>query len=142
MFRTYSLPAVLILGIGLLIGVHAQTSTTGNISGTVRDPQGAVVPKAEVVITEEKTGATRTVVANEDGFYLATSLPVGTYSVSSAPQGYKKTLAAGQELHVSENKVVNLELQLGQVSETVTVTGEATPVETRSGDVNSLVSEN
>jgi hypothetical protein len=61
--------------------------------------------------------------------------------VSTAPQGYKKTLASGVELHVTENKVLNLDLQIGQVTETVTVSSEATPVETRSGDVDSLISE-
>ena len=103
--------------------------------------QGAVVPKAEVVITEERTGASRTVTADDEGFYSAQSLPVGRYSVSTAPQGFKKTVATAVELHVAENRVVNLDLQLGQVSETVTVSSNAAPVETRSGDVSSLVSE-
>jgi hypothetical protein len=126
---------------GLLVGVHAQSSTTGNITGTVRDPQGAAVPKAEVTITDEKTGASRTVSATEDGFYNATSLPAGVYSISTSPAGFKKTITTGVELHVNENKTVNLELQVGQVTETVTVTSEAAPVELRSGEVSSLISE-
>ena len=130
-----------LLSLGLLVGVHAQTSTVGNLSGNVRDPQGAAVPKAEVVITEERTGASRTVTANDDGFYVASSLPAGQYTVVTSPQGFKKTVAAGVEVHVGENKVLNLELQVGQVSETVNITSDAAPVETRSGDVSSLVSE-
>jgi hypothetical protein len=126
---------------GLLLGVHAQSSTTGNITGTVRDPQGAAVPKAEVTITDEKTGATRTVTATEDGFYNATSLPAGMYSISTSPTGFKKTVSTGVELHVNENKTVNLELQVGAVTETVTVTSESAPVELRSGEVSSLISE-
>ncbi|MDQ2935925.1 MAG: carboxypeptidase regulatory-like domain-containing protein, partial [Acidobacteriota bacterium] len=142
MFRTLGLQAVvLILGVGLLVGVQAQTSTVGNISGTVRDPKGAAVPKVEVTITEERTGSSRTVVSDDDGFYSAPSLAVGRYSVSASPQGFKKTIASGVDLHVAENRVVNLDVQLGQVSETVTVTSNATTVETRSGDVNSLISE-
>src|SRR5690348_14618312 len=140
-FRVWVQASLLLLCIGLLVGVHAQSSTTGNITGTVRDPQGATVPKAEVTITDEKNGATRTVTANEDGFYNAPSLPAGNYSISASPTGFKKTLASGVELHVSENKTVNLDLQVGQVTETVTVTGEETPVELRSGEVSSLVSE-
>jgi len=131
----------LLLIIGLLVGVHAQSSTTGNITGTVRDPQGAAVPKAEVTITEEKTGASRTVSATEDGFYNATSLPAGVYSISTSPAGFKKTITTGVELHVNENKTVNLDLQVGAVTETVTVTSESTPVELRSGEVSSLISE-
>jgi len=90
--------SLLLLSIGLLVGVHAQSSTTGNITGTVRDPQGAAVPKAEVTITDEKTGASRTVTATEDGFYNATSLPAGMYSISTAPAGFKKTVTTSVEL--------------------------------------------
>jgi len=140
-FRSLVQASILLLSIGLLVGVHAQSATTGNITGTVRDPQGATVPKAEVTITDEKTGTSRTVRATEDGFYNATSLPAGTYTVSTAPTGFKKTVSTGVELHVNENKTVNLDVQVGQVTETVTVTSEAAPVELRSGEVSSLISE-
>ena len=140
-FRSWMQASLLLLIIGLLVGVHAQSSTTGNITGTVRDPQGAAVPKAEITITDEKTGASRTVTATDDGFYNAASLPAGVYTISTAPSGFKKTLTTGVELHVNENKTVNLDLQVGQVTETVTVTSEAAPVELRSGEVSSLISE-
>ncbi|HKG59427.1 MAG TPA: carboxypeptidase regulatory-like domain-containing protein [Pyrinomonadaceae bacterium] len=139
--RSWVQASLLLLSIGLLVGVHAQSSTTGNITGTVRDPQGAAVPKAEVTIVDEKTGASRTIRATDDGFYNATSLPAGMYTISTAPTGFKKTISTGVELHVNENKTVNLDLQVGQVTETVTVTSEAAPVELRSGEVSSLISE-
>lgn len=139
--RSWVQASLLLLSMGLLVGVHAQSSTTGNITGTVRDPQGAAVPKAEVTVTEEKTGASRTVRATEDGFYNATSLPAGMYSISTAPTGFKKTITTGVELHVNENKTVNLDLVVGAVTETVTVTSESAPVELRSGEVSSLISE-
>src|SRR5687768_5685280 len=142
MSRRFGVQALLLLlSIGLLVGVHAQSSTTGNITGTVRDPQGAAVPKAEVTVTEEKTGVTRTVSATEDGFYNVTSLLPGIYTVSTSPAGFKKSVTTGVELHVNENKTVNLDLQVGQVTETVTVTSEAAPVELRSGEVSSLITE-
>ena len=138
MSRRFGLQALLfLLCMGLLVGVHAQSSTTGNITGTVRDPQGAAVPKAEVTVTEDKTGATRTVTANEDGFYNFNSLPAGVYTISTSPAGFKKTVSTGVDLHVNENKTVNLDLQVGQVTETVTVTSDAAPVEVRSGEVSS-----
>ncbi|HEX8291282.1 MAG TPA: carboxypeptidase regulatory-like domain-containing protein, partial [Pyrinomonadaceae bacterium] len=133
--------ALLALGLGLLTGVRAQTSTVGSISGTVRDAQGAAVPKAEVTIQEESTGQTRTVRTDDDGSYSVQSLPVGRYSVSAGPQGFKKTVATGVEVHVADRLVVDLNLQVGEVSETVTVTGAAQLVETESGKVSSLVSE-
>ena len=139
--RSWVQASLLLLSIGLLVGVHAQSSTSGNITGTVRDPQGAAVPKAEVTITDEKTGVARTVRATEDGFYTATSLPVSTYTISTAPTGFKKTITTGVELHVNENKTVNLDVQVGQVTETVTVTTDQAPVEVRSGEVSSLIQE-
>src|SRR5918911_571286 len=98
MSRRFGVQALLLLlSFGLLVGVHAQSSTTGNITGTVRDPQGAAVPKAEVTVTEEKTGASRTVTATDDGFYNVPSLPAGVYTVSTSPSGFKKTVATGVE---------------------------------------------
>ncbi len=142
MSKRFGLQALLfLLSIGLFVSVHAQSSTTGNITGTVRDPQGAAVPKAEVTIVEDKTGASRTVTANDDGFFNVPSLPAGLYTVSTGPAGFKKTVITAVDLHVNENKTVNLDLQVGQVTETVTITSETAPVETRSGEVSSLISE-
>jgi len=142
MTRKLGLQALLLLLlIGLTAGVHAQVSTVGSISGTVRDPQGAAVPRAEVTATEESTGATRTVTANEEGFYSIPSLPVGRYTLTTAPAGFKKTVSTGIELHISERLTVDLALEVGAVGETVTVTGESSLVETRNSDVSSLVTE-
>jgi len=140
MQRRLGLHVVVLIACGFFIA-NAQTTTVGSISGTIRDPKGAIVPKAEVVIQQEGTGSSRTVTADDNGFYLAVSLAPGRYTVSTAPPGFKKTVAEGVDLHVTENKVVNLDVQVGQVSETVTVSGETAPVETRSGDVNSLITE-
>jgi len=75
--RSWMQATLILLSIGLLVGVHAQSSTVGSITGTVRDPQGAAVPKAEVTVTEERTGSSRTVTATDDGFYNFTSLQIG-----------------------------------------------------------------
>ena len=131
---------VALIGAGLFT-VNAQISTVGNITGSVRDPSGAAVPKAEVSVVDERTGASRTATTNDDGFYIVASLPAGKYTVSAGPQGFKKSVATGVEVHVSENKVLNLDLEVGQVTETVTVSSDAAGVEIRSGDVSSLVSE-
>jgi len=76
MSKKFGLQALLLLlSIGLFVGVQAQSSTAGNITGTVRDPQGAAVANVEVTIVEEKTGASRTAKTNDDGFYSAPGLP-------------------------------------------------------------------
>jgi len=141
MLKKFGGALILLLSVGILFTVRAQSSTAGNITGTVRDQQGAAVANAEVTFQEENTGASRTVRTNDDGFYSAPSLPAGRYSISAAPQGFKKSLVPGVVLHVSENKTVNLEVQVGQVTETVTISSDAAIVETRSGEVSSLVSE-
>src|SRR5215471_13169401 len=131
----------LFLCLSAISSVRAQSSTVGSISGVVRDEQGAVIPKAEVLIQEERTGLSRKAVANDEGFYSAQSLPFGRYSVSSAPTGFKKTVRTGVELHVSENLVVNLTLAIGQIDETVNISYDAATVETRDAAVSSLISE-
>jgi hypothetical protein len=141
MLRKLGLQVVVALIASGFFIANAQTTTVGTISGTVRDPRGAAVRGAQVVIQAEGAESSRTVNADDNGFYIATSLSPGRYTVSTAPQGFKKTVAEGVDLHVTENKVVNLEVQVGQVSETVNVSADTAPVETRSGDVSTLVTE-
>ncbi|MFL6212780.1 MAG: carboxypeptidase regulatory-like domain-containing protein [Blastocatellia bacterium] len=130
----------LCLSLGLLAEARAQSSTVGNISGAVRDQQGAGVPKAEVTILDERTQTARTVTTDDTGIYSVPSLPVGRYTVSTAPQGFKKTVAT-VDLHVSENLTVNLNLEIGGAAEIVNVTAEVAQVETQSGEVSSLIAE-
>src|SRR5256885_11611943 len=141
MLKKLGVQIVMVLVGVLFFTAYAQTTTVGTISGTVRDEKGAIVPKAEVSIQSEGTGISRTVASDDNGFYLAPSLPAGLYTISTAPRGFKKTVASAVDLHVAENKVINLDLQVGQVTETVTVSSDAAPVETRSGELSSLISE-
>lgn len=142
MLKKLGLQVVMVLiAAGAFAVVNAQVTTVGSISGTVRDPQGAAVSKAEVLIQDEKSGQSRTAISDDNGFYLASSVPVGKYTISTTPQGFKKTVANGVDLHVGENKVVNLDLQIGQVTETVVVASDNAPIELRSGDVSSLITE-
>ena len=93
--RLLYLIAIFLLGLSATIAVQAQTSTVGSINGTVRDPKGAAVPKAIVEVKEERTGLSRTVTADGNGFYSVLSLPAGVYTVSTTPQGFKKTVNEG-----------------------------------------------
>jgi hypothetical protein len=93
---------LVLLGVGFWSGVSAQTSIVGSISGTVRDSQGAAVPKAEVTIEEETTGQTRTVKTDESGAYSSQSLPEGRYRVSTARQGLMKPVARVIDLLVGD----------------------------------------
>ncbi|HEY6333833.1 MAG TPA: carboxypeptidase regulatory-like domain-containing protein, partial [Blastocatellia bacterium] len=131
--------AVLLLGVGVGSAAYAQTATVGNISGSVKDPSGAVIPNATVTIQQQETGLTRTVVSEESGFFSAPTLPIGHYSISAEAKGFKKTLVEGLQLAVGQAMTVNIVMELGQVNETVTVTSEAAQVDSSSGEVSSLV---
>ena len=70
----------------------AQAVDSQQITGVVSDPTGAVVPNAEITVTNEATGISVTLRTNESGNYDALNLPVGTYTITAAAQGFKKTV--------------------------------------------------
>jgi hypothetical protein len=141
LYRVWLLALLLLFGAGFLVGVQAQTSTVGNISGVVRDANGASVAQAEILIQEETTGFSRTVKTNDEGFYSAPRLPLGVYTITATSSGFKKAARTGVQLHVADDLVINFDLAIGDISETVTVIGGEQTVDTRSGGVGSLVSE-
>src|SRR5262245_40231274 len=113
--------------------------TTATISGTVSDTTGAVVPGTKIVILNEDTGISREVGADETGRYTAPSLGLGNYRVTASKEGFQTQVRSGITLTVGRQAVVNFELPVGSVSETVEVTGEAPLVETTKGALGSLV---
>lgn len=130
---------VLVVALLAWVVPTAFAQQTATFSGTVSDPSGAVVPKATVTITNEATAAKRTVQTNDSGFYTVSDLPPGIYTVSATAGGFKTVEKKGIELHVADTKTVPLVLELGTATETVTVTGGATEVELRSGEVSALI---
>ena len=133
--------ALLLLSIALgSSGAFGQV-TTGTISGMVKDESGAVLARAAVTIKNVETGATREVTSDEGGRYRAPQLSLGTYEVQSTLPGFRTEVRSGIELTVGREVVVEFVLKVGQVNETVTVTGEAPVLETTSAAVSGLVDE-
>ncbi|MBI4519994.1 MAG: TonB-dependent receptor [Gemmatimonadetes bacterium] len=114
---------------------------TAQISGRVTDTTGAVLPGVDVTVTHTDTGLVRSVVTNESGQYTLPSLPVGPYRLEAALQGFRTFVQAGITLQVNANLVIDATLPLGEISETVTVTSQASiiAVETRSMSVATVV---
>src|SRR5262249_55720859 len=110
--------------------------TTGTISGSVTDASAAAVPAATVQIKNVETGISRAVATDAKGRYEAPNLPLGKYEVSSAMAGFQTVVRSGIELTVGRHAVVDLVLQVGEVTQEVTVTGEAALVETSSATVS------
>src|SRR5436190_11915699 len=122
-------------------GVRAQT-VFGRISGTVKDSNGGAVPNATVTITNPATNLVRTVTTDEDGFYTATNLPVGSYTILVARDGFKRSQQTGVVLAADARLTQDMTLEVGQVTETVQVSsGVGETVNTTSGEVARVVDQ-
>jgi hypothetical protein len=115
--------------------------TTGTITGTVGDPSGAAVPGASIAAKNLETGIARSTVTGPQGRYELVNLPVGNYEVTASMAGFQTSIRAGIALTVGRTAVVDHTLQVGEVTQSVTVTGEASLVETTTATVSQLVDE-
>jgi len=116
-----------------------QTVASQQITGTVTDPSGAVVAGAHVLVTNNATGLSRTVTTNGDGLYTVLNLPVGTYTITTTMEGFKKSVIAGVVVDVGAAPAVPVALSLGQVGETVEVTAEATQIQTTTAQIGGVI---
>jgi hypothetical protein len=117
----------------------AMAQSTAQMSGSVTDQSGAVLPGVEVTATQTDTGLARTVVTNETGSYNLTNLPVGPYRLEAGLPGFRTFVQTGIVLQVGSNPVINVSLEVGQVSETIEVQADAALVETRSTGVGQVI---
>ena len=115
--------------------------TRGTISGSVTDQSGAAVPGAAITVTNVDTGIARSLETGPEGRYAAPSLPLGNYEIRASLAGFQTTVRSGIRLTVGRRAVVDLVLQVGEVAQAVTVTGEAALVNTTSSTVSNLVTE-
>jgi carboxypeptidase family protein len=113
----------------------------GRISGTVTDSSGATVAEAKVTITNEATLIAREITADKNGYFAADQLPAGIYSVSSEQPGFKVTAKKGNMLTAGGRLTVDITLQVGVTSETVTVTAIGDTVNTTSGEISTTITQ-
>ncbi|HEX8558119.1 MAG TPA: TonB-dependent receptor [Pyrinomonadaceae bacterium] len=112
---------------------------TGQITGTVADAAGAVVPGASVTVTNLATALRREAAAGEQGDFAVPLLPPGTYRVEVAAQGFKRVVVEEVEVNVTQTATLNLRLEPSAVEETVTVTAEGTLVQQESSQVGRVI---
>src|SRR5438445_62920 len=119
---------------------HAQ-STGGRIRGTVTDPSGGAVVGATVTLINEATHATRDVQTGANGEYIFLEVPVGSYEVDLASQGFKKYARKGVPLNLNEAISVDVVLQIGGSTDVVEVTGAPPVIDTTSTQLGAIVNE-
>ncbi len=126
---------VIVLGSSLVFG----QGFSGAISGTVRDASGAVIPQATVSVRNLETGLTRLTETGVNGSYNLPSLPVGPYEVTVEKPGFQQLVRSGIAIAVAQEVALNLTLQVGNVTQTVEVTGEAPLVSTTVSSTAGLI---
>src|SRR4051812_7555465 len=103
--------------VGVLPICTPAQNVTGSIQGSVLDSSGAIVPSAEITITNANTGVARSTTATSDGVYNVPSLASGTYTVDAKAQGFAPMQVKNVVVNVGSNTRVDLALQVGQVTQ-------------------------
>src|SRR5438093_324486 len=119
---------------GANLTAYAQENV-GKIVGTVRDPSGAVIPKATVIAQNTLTGAETEIATNDQGAFVISALNVGTYVLKVSTQGFKTVARADVRVVSGQTLTVDVELPVGEMSQTETVTEALTTVDTTTSSI-------
>jgi len=111
----------------------------GSFTGTVLDPSGAAIPNAKVTLKNTGTGLSVTATSNQTGLYNARELPPGNYSITAQAQGFKTSTLTNMTLNAGSIQRADFHLEVGQVSQTVEVSGAAPPVDTEDSKLSTTV---
>jgi hypothetical protein len=128
--------------VAILFSLPGLTQTqTAQLNGTITDPAGAVAPMASVTITHLSAGVLRTILSNETGNYVFTNLLPGLYSVAVSKEGFRKAISQPISLDVNQTAMLKVQLQVGAVSESVQVTGQATLLEATTAQLGTVITQ-
>jgi len=137
----FLLRSIPVLIVAILLGAAlAWAGITGSISGVVSDPHGGVMVAATVTAIETQTGVKTESTTDSKGFYNFSSLPIGTYNVEVRSSGFKLYRQTGLVIDVNSELRVDVQLQIGDASEKITVMSEAVHVETDSTQNGEVIS--
>ena len=116
-------------------------ANTGTISGTVTDPTGAVIPQADVTVTNTSTGVTSSTTANASGHYAFLALPPGTYNLSAVKTGFATSKFSGIPLRIYQQLTQDVILKVGAATQTITVQAAPTLVNTTNASLGTTVGQ-
>ncbi|MBO0720063.1 MAG: TonB-dependent receptor [Blastocatellia bacterium] len=111
----------LLIAVFTAVGVSAQVGSQGQISGFVHDSSGAAIGGATIVVTNTGTKQQRSAQTNAEGYYIITNMPPAVYDVSVEQSGFSKFMQKGVKLDAAGKETVDVVLQVGNVTDTVTV---------------------
>ena len=114
---------------------------SASIVGSVTDPSGGTIPGVKVVVTSQETNLTRSTITNDTGDYSFPSLPPGRYNLSASQPGFKEALVSGFELLIDQTARVDLKLEVGNLSEQVTVDASAVQLQTENPTLGQVIEE-
>src|SRR5260370_13788982 len=135
--RIFSLLAVALF---LVLSCGAQTSTS-QISGTVRDSSGAVIPGATVTLTNESTGVMQKQSSTEGGVYAFPAIPVGSYTIKAEAAGFRALIRSGNIVQVNTPLAADLTMEVGSASDSVEVTASAEALQPSSATLGNVVEQ-
>jgi hypothetical protein len=121
--------------------VSAQTADTGAISGTVTDASGAAVPGTAIKVVNTATGDTQDAVSQANGTYKASLLLPGTYRIEASKTGFKTEVLTGISVAVTETGTTNIKLEVGEITQSVTVNAQADILQTNSPALGHVTDE-
>lgn len=119
----------------ILFSQSAFAQSTGGLSGTIGDPNGAIVQGANVAVKNTSTNLTRNTVSNEEGRWTISLLPVGTYSVTYEKEGFKRAINENIEVEAAVTRAVEAVLEVGGADVVVTVTSDQPLVQSESAAI-------
>jgi hypothetical protein len=119
-----------LLAVVALPAVSSAQDANGRILGTVYDPQGAVIPSAQITVTNTATRVVRTSATDNEGHFQVLALPIGTYTVKAEHAGFSTVISAEQNLLINQALRIDIKMEVGAATQTVDVGAEAAPVET------------
>ena len=127
----------LLLGVFVLTAALPAAAQSGRavVTGIVKDASGAIVPGAEVTLQEKASGVSTQVITTEAGVYRAPYVPPGTYKITASLGGFKTGLADNVQVLLGQTVTVDFTLEVGQVSEMVTVSAQAPLLETSTSEI-------
>src|SRR5215467_6586888 len=128
-----------LLFIFILSVSSAMAQTDGAISGVIRDPSGAVIPGAMVTVTNPATNQVRSAISNEAGVYNFPVLQPGKYNIKVELPGFRTIEQNGVELQIQQSARIDFTLQVGEISQTVEVSGTAALIATENATVGTVI---